>query len=283
MTYSRSPKKVSIHQEEYLLAPSKVKDTEVIQVACYIFDYIFCSFFEIKQFVEQPADDKSQHSDVEDQSAVESQHSDVEDQSCHLVFTQLLTDTFTLTHNLTEEEPPGYLPLGILVVFFGKMLSRMAHTSAIHREELEYPCLCEMFFVLQELPSLTSSYKYGRCSNKLVKLLLKVIITFVLVWNNFNHWSTGSCSQWAASSPHHFNSLLFTLCQVCDKINPDMLCKAKEMLKSSAFMVSSLYLVASLNSSSFCLASLLCAEHSIAHAIIRNIRSNVNLYCRSTE
>ena len=33
----------------------------------------------------------------------------------------------------------------------------------------------------------------------------------------------------------------------------------------------SLYLVASLNSSSFCLASLLCADRSIAHAIIRNI------------
>ena len=32
-----------------------------------------------------------------------------------------------------------------------------------------------------------------------------------------------------------------------------------------------LYLVASLNSSSFCLASLLCANRSIAHAIIRNI------------
>ena len=33
----------------------------------------------------------------------------------------------------------------------------------------------------------------------------------------------------------------------------------------------SLYLVASLNSSSSCLASLLCADRSIAHAIIRNI------------
>ena len=44
----------------------------------------------------------------------------------------------------------------------------------------------------------------------------------------------------------------------------------------------SLYLVASLNSSSFSLASLLCADRSITHAIIRN-NSNVNLYYRSTE
>ena len=33
----------------------------------------------------------------------------------------------------------------------------------------------------------------------------------------------------------------------------------------------SLYLIASLNSSSFCLASLLCGDHSIAHTIICNI------------
>lgn len=100
--------------EEYLLAPSKVKETEVVKVACYIFGEDFASPSEIKEFV-------AQHIQSE---AVESQHSATEDQ-----FFQVLTDTFTWTHNVSEEEPPGYLPLGILVVFFGKMLSRTLNNT----------------------------------------------------------------------------------------------------------------------------------------------------------
>ena len=49
-------------------------------------------------------------------AAIESPHFNDEDQSCHSVFITL-TDTFNWTHNLVEEEAPGYLPLGTLVVF----------------------------------------------------------------------------------------------------------------------------------------------------------------------
>lgn len=38
--------------EEYLLAPSKIKDTEVLQVASHIFGKFFASVNEIKEFVE---------------------------------------------------------------------------------------------------------------------------------------------------------------------------------------------------------------------------------------
>ena len=97
--------------EEYLLAPSKVKKTEVIQVARYIFGtQDLASTSEIKELVTNQS------------AAVESQDSDAEDVACNLVFTQL-TEIFNWTHNLAEEEPPGYLPLGNLVVFFGKKLS----------------------------------------------------------------------------------------------------------------------------------------------------------------
>ena len=100
--------------EEYLLAPSKVKKTEVLQVARYIFGtQDLASTSEIKQLV------TNQQSAAVEPAAVESQDSDAD---LDLVFTQL-TDTFNWTHNLAEEEPPGYLPLGILVVFFGKKLS----------------------------------------------------------------------------------------------------------------------------------------------------------------
>lgn len=88
-----------------------MKDTEVVQVARYIFGIDdLASAFEIKQFVQQHTLS----------TAVDAE---AEDQSCNLVFTQL-TDTFTWTHNLAEEELPGYLPLGNLVIFLGKMLSK---------------------------------------------------------------------------------------------------------------------------------------------------------------
>ena len=101
--------------EEYLLAPSRVKETEVVDVACYLFGEAFASPSEVKRSVQQhfrPA-------------AVDSQHSAAEDHVYHLV----LADTFAWTHNLSEEEPPGYLPLGLLVVFFGKMLSTALHNT----------------------------------------------------------------------------------------------------------------------------------------------------------
>ena len=101
--------------EEYLLAPSRVKETEVVDVACYLFGEAFASPSEVKRSVQEhflPA-------------AVDSQHSAAEDHVYHLV----LADTFAWTHNLSEEEPPGYLPLGLLVVFFGKMLSTALHNT----------------------------------------------------------------------------------------------------------------------------------------------------------
>ena len=101
--------------EEYLLAPSRVMETEVVYVACYLFGEAFASPSEVKRSVQQhflPA-------------AVDSQHSAAEDHVYHLV----LADTFAWTHNLSEEEPPGYLPLGLLVVFFGKMLSTALHNT----------------------------------------------------------------------------------------------------------------------------------------------------------
>ena len=88
--------------EEYLLAPSRVKETEVVDVACYLFGEDFASPSEVKRAVQQyvrPA-------------AVDSQQAAAEDHAYHLV----LSDTFAWTHNLSEEEPPGYLPLGLLVV-----------------------------------------------------------------------------------------------------------------------------------------------------------------------
>ena len=103
------PPTLGSRREDYLLAPSRVKDYEVVDVACYLFGEAFASPSEVKRAVQQhfrPA-------------AVDAQHAAAEDHMYHLV----LADTFAWTHNLLEEEPPGYLPLGLLVVFFGKMLS----------------------------------------------------------------------------------------------------------------------------------------------------------------
>ncbi len=111
---------------ETWLAPSKVKDTEVVQAAGYIFG--LPSFAHIREFEQQHTrlveshqtpSSPSQHAPA----AVESQHSNA-DELCRLVFTQL-TDTFAWTHNLADEEPPGSLPLGNLVVFWGETLSRV--------------------------------------------------------------------------------------------------------------------------------------------------------------
>ena len=38
-------------------------------------------------------------------------------------FREVLTTIFARTHNISEEEPPGYLPLGILIVLFCEVLS----------------------------------------------------------------------------------------------------------------------------------------------------------------
>ena len=45
--------------------------------------------------------------------------------------TRGLADIFTITHNLSEEEPPGYLPLGYMIVCFCKLLSRKL--NAVYR------------------------------------------------------------------------------------------------------------------------------------------------------
>jgi len=115
-TSNYQPPTLESRIEEYLLPPSKVKKTEVIQVARYIFGtQDLASTSEIKELV-------TNQSAAVEPAAVESQDSDAEDVACNLVFSQL-TDIFNWTHNLAEEEPPGYLPLGNLVVFFGKKLS----------------------------------------------------------------------------------------------------------------------------------------------------------------
>jgi hypothetical protein len=112
-TSNYQPPTLEAKIEEYLLAPSKVKKTEVIRVARYIFGtQDLASTSEIKKLV------TDQSAAVEpaavEPAAVESQYSDAEDGVCNLVFAQL-TDTFEWTHNLAEEELPGYLPLGNLV------------------------------------------------------------------------------------------------------------------------------------------------------------------------
>lgn len=91
-----------------------MKDTkEVIDITQHIFGVCFASSSEIRAFVEQELQEAS--GSVATTPSHPSQHTpaavQVKDESCHL---SALTDIFTWTHNLVEEEAPGYLPLGYL-------------------------------------------------------------------------------------------------------------------------------------------------------------------------
>ncbi len=113
------------------MAPSRVKDAELIPVTQYIFGVGFCSNSEIKEFLEKyqlpdsqeelPTEELQEASDSVATPSHPSQHTAV--QPDDKLYHTILTDMCRLTHNLREEEPPGYLPLGCLVVYFGKLLS----------------------------------------------------------------------------------------------------------------------------------------------------------------
>ena len=115
-----------------------MKESEIIGVAEHIFGCSFASCSEIKEFVEpqkesgsEATPDPSQYTpaDVKEvvvaQSQKESGSEATPDPACGLA------DIFTITHNLSEEEPPGYLPLGYMIVCFCKLLSRKL--NAVYR------------------------------------------------------------------------------------------------------------------------------------------------------
>lgn len=95
--------------DEFTLAPSKITEAIVIPVAVYIFGCNFASRQEIKQY----AGATSMISEVE---VLEPQLAEIDTHE----FVKWMTVNFKLTHNLVEEEHPGYLLLGTLIVFFGK-------------------------------------------------------------------------------------------------------------------------------------------------------------------
>lgn len=111
------------------MAPSKVKDTEVICVTEHIFGASFASNSEIKNFLEPQLPVSQELQEVSSSVATTPSHPSQHNEEKHILYCVLLTDIYTSTHNLAEEEPPGYLPLGCLVVYFGQFLSKALNTT----------------------------------------------------------------------------------------------------------------------------------------------------------
>ena len=83
--------------EDCLLAPSKIKDSEVLQVASHIFGHPFASVNELREFVELSPSEVVK---------LESPSEDLEQQLSYV--TTNLGDGYQYTHNVAVEEPPGY-------------------------------------------------------------------------------------------------------------------------------------------------------------------------------
>ena len=115
--------------EDFLLPPSKVKESEIIGVAGHLFGCSsFASCSEIKEFVAQNEKATPDHSQSQKESGSEA----TPDPACavtHNVSEEEapgclpLADLFTVIHNVSEEEAPGYLPLGNIIAYFCKRLS----------------------------------------------------------------------------------------------------------------------------------------------------------------
>ena len=98
-------------------------------MADHIFNQSFASVNEIKDFVTQ------NHSQVAsgDANPQATPHAGGPTQpdlqhhtpppNVYIAIVALMAETYKWTHNVTVEEAPGYLPLGTLLVFIGKMLS----------------------------------------------------------------------------------------------------------------------------------------------------------------
>ena len=114
--------------EEYLLAPSKVKDSQFTLVAAHIFGVPFAYDTEIKSFVAQAKPQSPNSQELQEASSQELQDT-LFQQEEDKWFSDLLTGVYASTHALAEEEPPGYLPLGLLVVHFGQFLSRKLNAT----------------------------------------------------------------------------------------------------------------------------------------------------------
>ena len=100
--------------ENYLVAPSKISESDVQLIAQHMFGRPFASHNEVKEFAGERAEVPQVHI-----------ASKVEPEDITRVV-ELLASSYDATHNLTVEEHPGYLLLGNLVVFFSKMLSRQS-------------------------------------------------------------------------------------------------------------------------------------------------------------
>ena len=98
--------------ENYLVAPSKIRDSDVQLIAQHMFGRPFASHNEVREFAGERAEVPQSHiaSKVEPADLTQ--------------VVNLLARSYAVTHNLAVEEPPGYLLLGNLVVFFSEMLSR---------------------------------------------------------------------------------------------------------------------------------------------------------------
>jgi hypothetical protein len=113
------------------LAPSKISESDLFPVANYIFNQPFASDKEIRDFVTQN-DSQVASGDANPQATPHAGGPTQPDLQHHtppppnVVYSAIVTqmaDTYEWTHNLAVEEAPGYLPLGNLLVFIGKMLS----------------------------------------------------------------------------------------------------------------------------------------------------------------
>ena len=100
--------------EEYLVAPSKISDSDVQPIAQYMFGRPFASHNEVKEFAGESAEVPQSHI-----------ASKVEPDDITQVVEQLAR-SYAGIHNLTVEEPAGYQFLGELVVFFSEMLCKQS-------------------------------------------------------------------------------------------------------------------------------------------------------------
>ena len=117
------PHTIGVKIESYLLAPSKISQSDLIPVADHIFTQSFASVNEIKEFVIR------NHSQVASgpQATPHATQPDLQHhtppQNPYIAIVAQMAETYEWTHNVTVEEAPGYLPLGNLLVFIGKMLT----------------------------------------------------------------------------------------------------------------------------------------------------------------
>ena len=97
--------------ENYLVAPSKISESDVQLIAQHLFGRPFASHKEVREFAGERAEVPQVHiaSKVEPEDITQ--------------VVELLASSYDAIHNLAVEESAGYLLLG---VFFSKMLSRQS-------------------------------------------------------------------------------------------------------------------------------------------------------------